>query len=89
MAVNETITQTTFTGFSRFPKFVHIQELKTALTQLDAYSKNVVNCNCAPSNCCQANCSYTCQSCQSCQWCQTCQSQCQNCWNCNCGDDGS
>lgn len=79
MAANGTITKTAFSGLGPITKKASITELKTALARLEAMRPNINNCNCAPSNCCQA-----CQSCQSttCQSCQSCQKQC-NC-NCNC-----
>lgn len=96
MAVNGAINQTAFSGFGRYPKYSQIQELKEALTRLNDYSKNVINCNCAPSNCCQTNCTTSCQSCQTGYYftCEamsecSCEAQCSNCRNCNCGDDGS
>lgn len=105
MAVNGTIAKTKFTdadnlanGVATTVKAVHITELRTAISALEGYAKNVDNCgytNCCES--CQDAC--TCQSCQTskCQSCQnacTCQSKsskCQSCQgcqasqcNCNC-----
>jgi len=80
MTVNNTFPQTAFSAPGPVPRQASITELKTALDRLEAMRPNVNNCNCTPSNCCQA-----CQSCQTatCQSCQGCQRQC----NCNCDCD--
>lgn len=108
MAVNGKITKTSFTdagnlanGTETKVKAVHITELRTAISALEGYAKNVDNCgytNCCES--CQDTCA--CQSCQTskCQSCQnacTCQSKsskCQSCERCqlsqcNCGNSCS
>ena len=53
MAVNGTITKTSFTTRSAGSKVVatDINTLKTAIANLDSLKGNVNNCNCAASNC--------------------------------------
>lgn len=103
MAVNGTIAKTNFTdadnlanGVATTVKAVHITELRTAISALEGYAKNVDNCG--YTNCCEScqdtcacqscqtskcqSCQNTC-SCQSCQSekCQICQTDCRNCGN--------
>ncbi len=108
MAVNGTIAKTNFTdadnlanGVATTVKVVHITELRTAISALEGYAKNVDNCG--YTNCCES-CQDTC-ACQSCQTskCQSCQntcscqsktSKCQSCeWcqrmECNCSSNCS
>lgn len=87
MAVNGTIAKTNFTDADNLAndvattvKAVHITELRTAISALEGYAKNVDNCgytNCCES--CQDACA--CQSCQSCQRCESCQDAC-SCQSC-------
>lgn len=75
---------------------IHMDELRSAINNLESKFSN--NCNClSPSNCCQtapAQCTQSCQTtpaqCTLSQCSQTCQSQCINCnCDCNCcGDCG-
>lgn len=70
MAVNGTISETTFTDTitagSTIIKAVHLNELDAAITTLSGLKGNVNNCDCSvcTSNCCQTCQSSTCQSCQ-------------------------
>ncbi len=86
MAVNGTIAKTNFTdadnlanGVATTVKAVHITELRTAISALEGYAKNVDNCG--YTNCCES-CQDTC-ACQSCQTskCQSCQNTC-SCQSC-------
>lgn len=95
---NTTIPTTSFKSIGRLPEKLTLDQLKTALDNLNVWKSNVKNCNCSPSNCCQSNCSYTCQSCQGCQTCQSTSayncsqcSECRQCTSSDCwggGDDG-
>lgn len=91
MAVNGTIAKTNFTdadnlanGVATTVKAVHITELRTAISALEGYAKNVDNCG--YTNCCES-CQDTC-ACQSCQTskCQSCQNtcSCQSCQTSKC-----
>lgn len=80
MAVNGTISQTTFTSAATggTVKAVHLTELRNAINKLQTYGKNVDNCgNCTACQTCQTT---SCQGCQSCQKCQT--TKCQSCQSC-------
>lgn len=86
---NGPITPSTWTVDSKI-KQVQYDELNTAIARLEQLKKNIQNCNCSPSNCCQSKTCQTCQDCQTCQECQTsvCQSDCtcqscQVCQTCN------
>ena len=95
---NGTIAQTAFTdgaaiqaGNKILVKAVHVTELRTAVTALQAAADNVDNCgNCTAAVYCQScQACQTCQSysaaCQSCQACQTCQgAACQSCQSYSC-----
>lgn len=93
MTVNGTITKTEFADEPVNESYkigrIHIEELRQAITRLQAYGANVDNCgNCVYCQSCQeATCQETsCQSasCQSVS-CQSCQSySCQKSSNCNC-----
>lgn len=71
MAVNGTISKTTFTDTitagTTLIKAVHLNEINNAITTLNNLKGNVNNCDCSV---CTSNC---CQSCQK----TTCQSQCK------------
>lgn len=64
MAVNGTITKTTFSTKSKgdIITAADISSLQEAITALEGYAKNVDNCG-------------NCMECQKCQACQSCQSQ--------------
>lgn len=84
MAVNGSVSTTSFSATNKYVAKLNINELQSALNRLDTLKNNVQNCDCAPSNCCQS-----CQVCQNatCQS-QSCQSQsCQSSANCNCCGD--
>ena len=78
MAVNETISKTTFTDTitagTTLIKATHLNELNDAITKLNSLKENVNNCDCSV---CTTNC---CQSCQT----TTCQSN-QASGGCSCG----
>lgn len=73
MAVNSTISKTTFTDTitagTTLVKAVHLNELNNAITTLNNLKSNVNNCDC---DVCTSNCCQTCQSSK----CQSCQDQC-------------
>lgn len=73
MAVNGTISKTTFTDTiaagTTLIKAVHLNELNNAITTLNNLKRNVNNCDC---DVCTSNCCQTCQSSK----CQSCQDQC-------------
>lgn len=77
MAVNGTISKTTFTDTitagTTLIKAIHLNELNNAITTLNSKKSNVNNCDC---NVCTSNCCQTCQT-------QTCQSYSQ-CASCSC-----
>lgn len=79
MAVNSTITNTSFTDTitagETIIKAIHINELNDAIERLSNLKENVNNCDC---DVCTSNC---CQTCQTISY--TCQSNC-TCSNC-CG----
>lgn len=68
MAVNGTISKTTFTDTitagSTLIKAAHLNELNDAITTLSSLKGNVNNCDCSvcTSNCCQSCQKTTCQS---------------------------
>lgn len=76
MAVNSTITNTSFTDTitagSTIIKNIHLNELNEAIDMLNNLKSNINNCDCSV---CTSNC---CQSCQT----TTCQSQC-TCSDCS------
>jgi len=95
-AISATVwTDSTITAGVTAIRGTHLNEIRTALNNLQSYAANVTNCGYNPCQACQA-----CQTCQSCQACQTtsqCTTGCQNCQtcqscqtqcNCNCNTGG-